>query len=181
VRIIAHELGLDVDLVDTSNDAGQAALRALNPVWKVPAAKIDGIDLFDSAVISRYLLRKHGPGPLAPFDPSDIAGQNLATVVDGALDGLINVFYLGREGIGSEQAPYMRKQQDRAASAFGWLEERIDHFATEPLSLPSIALLTAIDWVNFRRPYPIERHHGLLEWSASAGSRPSLHETAPGT
>jgi glutathione S-transferase len=42
VRIVAHELGVSVARTDTADAPGQAALRAFNPLWKVPAARLDG-------------------------------------------------------------------------------------------------------------------------------------------
>ena len=40
VRVVTLELGLPLTWVDTFTDAGQAALRARSPVWKVPVVEI---------------------------------------------------------------------------------------------------------------------------------------------
>ena len=67
VRIVAQELGLEVERIDTVSDEGQAALREVTPIWKVPTAVVGDQPLFDSAVITQHLLRHHGPGPLRPL------------------------------------------------------------------------------------------------------------------
>jgi glutathione S-transferase len=124
VRIVALELGLAHELIDTSTEKGLEALKAITPIWKVPVAEVDGVPVFDSAVINEMLLRLHGPGPIARPDPHDIILRNVVTVIDGALDSLINSFYLAKDGVTAEQASYLQKHQDRAASAMKWLEGR---------------------------------------------------------
>lgn len=182
VRIVAHELGLDHELVDTSNEAGYAALRAVTPIWKIPVAEIDGVPVFDSDVINEALLRMYGPSPLAAHDPGDVAVRNVITVIDGALDSLINCFYLARDGVTAEAAGYLQKHHDRAASAMIWLEARINDdylTATKVFGLPEIALCTALGWMRFRSTYAIERHPTLLRCFERHGERASLAATQP--
>jgi glutathione S-transferase len=177
VRIVAHELGLAHELIDASTEAGLAALRALTPIWKMPVAELDGVAVFDSAAINEALLRTHGHGPLAVPDPGDLAQRNVITVIDGALDSLINCLYLGRDGVTAEQAPYLQKHRDRAASALTWLEPRID--PANRFGLVEIALCTALGWMRFRNMYPIERHPTLLRCFERHSERPSLAATQP--
>ena len=51
VRIVAAELDVAYDLINTAHDDGQAQLRAVSPIWKVPVAELDGQTLFDSQII----------------------------------------------------------------------------------------------------------------------------------
>lgn len=183
VRIVAHELGLELDWVDTTTEAGQAKLREVTPLWKVPTLLLDGEPVFDSAIIVRTLLQQAGPGPFVVPDPSDFATQNLITVIDGALDSLINTFYLVvQNGVSPDSAVYLKKQQERAAAALRWLDARVrgDQLGPQPgFGLPELALLTAIDWMRLRNAYPIERHENLLRCAAPHASRPSVLTTAP--
>jgi glutathione S-transferase len=182
VRIVAHELKLTHELIDTTTKDGLAALKALTPIWKVPVAELDGVPVFDSAVINEMLLRLHGPGPLALHDPHDVILRNVITVIDGALDSLINCLYLGRDGITPEDATYLQKHQDRAASAMAWLEGRaLDGWLTPTKSfgLAEIALCTALGWMRFRDTYAIERHPALLRCFEQHSERPSLAATQP--
>ncbi|MFO7567425.1 MAG: glutathione S-transferase family protein [Enhygromyxa sp.] len=182
VRIVAHELGLEHELIDTATEDGLAALQALTPIWKVPVVELDNVPVFDSAVINETLLRLHGPGPLAPPDPHDLILRNVITVIDGALDSLINCFYLNRDGVDAEQAPYLQKHQDRAASAMAWLDERAKDgwlSPTKSFGLAEIALCTALGWMRFRDTYAIDRHPALLRCFEEHEQRPSLAATQP--
>ncbi len=182
VRIVALELGLEHELVDTASEAGLATLRAVTPIWKVPVAELDGATVFDSAVINAALMRAHGPGPLADHDPSDPSTRNLLTVIDGALDSLINCFYLGKDGVGAEAASYLQKHQDRAASAMAWLAQRVDEGWLSPakrFNLVEIALVTTIGWMQFRRTYAVERHPELLRCYERHATRASVAATRP--
>lgn len=179
---MALELGLDVAWVDTTSDAGQAALRSLNPVWKVPAARLDGQIVLDSAWICRELIRRHGPGPLAPPESWGVEVSNAMAVIDGALDALINSFYLAKDGVGATGVAYLQKQHQRAHSSLGWLEERVRGpwvTGTQQFGLPEIALVSALDWMEFREVYEVQQHPALAACLAHHRERPSLSATSP--
>jgi glutathione S-transferase len=125
VRIVCEELGLPFDQVDSTPPEGQAELRKRNPIWKVPAAEVDGQLVLDSHVITELLLDRYGGGKLAPLPFDDLEARNAITVIDGALDALINTFYLEKEGVTFEQAPYLKKQRERAANALSWLDQNV--------------------------------------------------------
>lgn len=182
VRIVAAELGLPLDLVDTATDAGQAAMRAVNPVWKVPALQIDDRTILDSRAITEHLMRHHGPGPLRPHDPADMEDSNLRLVIDGVLDALINCFYLGKDGVTPASSSYVAKQQERAAHAMHWLESQVERrwpAGDSSLGLAEIGLCTTVEWMRFRETYPVDRHPGLSRVAARHAERASMASTHP--
>ena len=182
VRILLHEFGLDYQLVNTAEETGQARLREQNPVWKVPTARIGDVVLFDSVAISRYLLERFGPGELAVHADSDTNVSACSTVVDGALDALINVFYLAKEGVERGSVPYLQKQYDRAAACLRWLEARVQGpWLSEraQLGLPEIGLITALEWMQFRNAYPVADHPRLVHFLAQHRERESISSTMP--
>lgn len=190
VRVVAAELGVPCELVDTATDDGQALLRERSPIRKVPVAELPGGALvYDSHAITEALLASHGPGPLRAFDPLELEARNTLGVIDAALDSLVNVFYLGRDGIGAEQSSYVVKQRERATASFAWLEGRLDDVWLSPpapatgkhsLSLVEIALVTTIGWVRFRDTYPIDQSFpGLARCFAHHDARPSFAATRP--
>jgi glutathione S-transferase len=182
VRIVADELGLPVEQIDTTPAEGQAELRKRSPIWKVPAAEIDGQLIFDSHVITEVLLERFGRGKLAPLAVDDIEARNAINVIDGALDALINAFYLGKDGVTPEQAPYLKKQGERAAASLSWLEQSVhEPFVTsrKQLGLPEIALGTALGWMRLRNVYDIEQHQRLMRCFEELEKRPSFHATQP--
>lgn len=182
VRVLAHELGVDQELVDTTTDAGQAELRARNPLWKVPSAELDGQLIFDSRVISRRLAEAQAPtGAIGPLAAADVEAENLTTVIDGTLDALINCFYLGRDGVSPADASYLQKQQDRAAASMAWIEARV---ASRPggagdFGLVEIALCTTAEWMSFRQTYAVEGHPAIAALAARHRERPSMVATRP--
>jgi glutathione S-transferase len=182
VRVVATELGLPFELIDTATDAGQATLRDKSPIWKVPAAEIDGVLVFDSHPITELLLARAGRGSLAPWRSDDVEARNALNVVDGALDALINVFYLRKEGVDVEQVPYLKKQKARARATLSWLESNVhEPFVTSrrELGLPEIALGTALAWMRFRDAHPIADHPRLLRCLELLEQRPSFADTQP--
>jgi len=182
VRVVALELGLPIELVDASTDAGQAALRAVSPIWKMPVVEIDGELIWDSHAIIDYLMERHGHGPLRPVT-APWRESNLQHAIDGALDAAINVFYLTRDRVDVSQIPYMVKQQQRVAHAMTWLagELRAHHFTDDPrLGLTELALVTALDWMRLRAAYPVADSPALTAFLAHHAPRPSLTATLPG-
>jgi glutathione S-transferase len=183
VSVVAHELGLAYQLVDTFTEAGQAELRERSPIWKVPAAELDGELVYDSHLITELLLARHGHGKLAPLPLDAVAERNTIAVIDGALDALINCFYLAREGVTPDAVPYVAKQQQRAAASLAWLEQRIDDAGwlspARTLGLPEIALVTTIGWIRFRNTAPLERYPKLVAASERFETRESFARTRP--
>ncbi len=181
-RIVAHELDVEVQLVNTADEPGQSQMRAISPIWKVPTATVGELHLFDSHTICEYLLHNRGPGPLARFSADNVHERNLIGVIDGALDALINGMYLGRDGVHSDASSYLRKQKERATSAMAWLET----WATGPwlsqveqLGLPEIALVTTLEWMVFRDAYDVSRNPKLVELANHWRDRDSFAATRP--
>lgn len=186
VRIVAAELGVGFDLVNTATEEGQAALRQVTPIWKVPTAVVDDVTLFDSRVIIDYLIERHGWGPLRAPDGSDEKDrwrqQNLRNVIDGALDSGINLFYFERDGIDLTATSYFQRQQGRIRSALAWLEGELRgaHFTEGgPLGLAEIALVSALDWFTFRKRYDVDAHPGLVAFRNAHAHRDSIQSTYP--
>jgi glutathione S-transferase len=182
VRALALELGLGHTLVDTASEEGQARLREVSPIWKIPVIELDGELVYDSVVIDELLVHRFGAGSLVAPGPDDVELRNRMTVLDGALDSLINCFYLGRDGVTPATAAYLQKHQDRAKSAMTWLDARIDEGWLTPskqFGLAEIALVSALGWMRLRETYPIERHPALLAAFEQHDERPSLASTRP--
>lgn len=184
VRIVAHELGIDVRLVDTFAPEGDAALRAASPIWKVPVARLPGDEavVLDSHAIIDVLLHRLGPGPFSPIAIDDVAARNVLAVADGALDSLINAFYLRRDGVEPSAARYLDKQVARAHSALAWLEARAGAGpdVTGPLSLTDVAIATALDWMRFRATASLDALPRLAVLLDRCNARPSFATTRPG-
>jgi glutathione S-transferase len=180
VRIVAAEAGVPVELVNTAPDEGQAALRRVSPVWKVPVAEVGGRVLLDSRVIVEWITTFHGWGGLAP--PRDRwADANLVNTIDGALESAIQLFYLRRDGVDTTNLPFAQKNRDRIAAIFGWLGGELDagRLGGEP-GLAEVSLACTLDWMEFRDAYPVASLGGRFDRvRAAMAARASVASTKP--
>jgi glutathione S-transferase len=174
VRVVAAEVGQAYDRIDTATDAGMARLREVSPIRKVPVAVVEDRTIFDSRAIIDWLVATHGWGELAA--PRDAWREhNLVNAIDAALDAVIQLFYLRRDGVAIDGTPYAQRQLDRADAIFAWLAPQL---RTDALGLPEISLVCGLDWMDFRNTYPTERanaEHVRSAWR----DRPSLATTRP--
>lgn len=174
VRIAFVEAKTPYELIETVSPEGQARLREVSPLWKVPVLRHGDLVLSDSHVILEYL-ESRSAVPSSLVRPRSIEQKSLLAVVDGMLDSLIQRFYLLKDGVG-EDVPYQKKQVDRASSV-------LTSLAVPPLSsgLGPEALYwgTALAWIRFRAAYPLERHPELLRWLDELEERPSFRKTVP--
>ncbi|MEN9581561.1 MAG: hypothetical protein RJA70_4570, partial [Pseudomonadota bacterium] len=162
VRILLEALGLPFDWVDTMTEEGQRLLRERSPVFKVPILEFEGQLLFDSHAICAFLSHRYPDSGVATPLITDLESQNFLSVVDTALDSLIQRFYLLRDG-SSPDLLYAQRQTERAGSAFVYLEARLPILGSG-LDALSLALGTALDWIRLRDAYDLSRHPELLEW-----------------
>jgi glutathione S-transferase len=181
VRVVAAEVGEPIDRIDTAPDAGQAQLREVSPIRKVPVAVIDGRTIYDSRAIIDWLVTTRGYGTFAP--PADRWREsNLVNAIDGALDSIIQLFYLRRDGVAIEGSPYQARQIERADAIFRWLATEL---ATDGRSfgggfgLAELSLIAALDWMDFRQTYPTVGLTALAPLRAAWNDRPSIAATRP--
>ena len=181
VRVVAEEIGEPVERIDTAPDAGQAQLREVSPIRKVPVAIVDGRTIFDSRVIIDYLTTTRGWGPIAP--PHDRwREQNLLNAIDAALDAVISLFYLRRDGVAVDGTPFATRQLERADAIFTWLGTQLAPDRRgfgAGLGLPEITLVCALDWMDFRQSYDTKRAAGLARVRETWSTRPSMAATRP--
>jgi glutathione S-transferase len=180
VRIVADEVGQPIELINTAPDAGQAKLREVSPIRKVPAAAIDGRTIYDSHVIIDWLVTTRGWHDLAPpRDPWRSA--NILNAIDSALDSIVQLFYLRRDGVAIDGTPFATRQLERTEAIFAWLAPQLtkNHTFEGAFGLPEIALITTLDWMEFRDQYPKERMTAFDALRAVFRERASLAATRP--
>ena len=176
VRVVAQEVGVPIETIDTATEAGMAELRGLSPIRKVPVAIIDGATLFDSRAIIERLTATHGSGELA--QPADRwRDGNLINAIDAALDSVIQLFYLRRDGVAIDGTPYAARQLERTDAIFTWLGAQPE-LGTR-FGLPELSLICALDWMDFRQTYPTERAQGVARVRTAWADRASLVATKP--
>ena len=183
VAVVAAELGVTFERINTAGDDGQAVLREVSPIRKVPVAVVDARTIYDSRVINQYLITTRGWRELAPpRDPWE--QENTINAIDAALDAAIQLFYLRRDGVAIDGTPYAERQLARIDAICFWLAERVDRerglfTSSGGFGLAELALITTLDWMDFRKTYPTERAAGVLSVREQWRSRATLAATMP--
>src|ERR1044071_6722567 len=173
-RAGAADPGEPIEGIDTATEAGQAVLREVSPIRKVPVAVVDGRTLFDSRVIVEWLTTTRGHGGLTP--PRDRRDErNIVNAVDEALGSLIQLFYLRRDGIAIDGNAFAERQLGRVEAILAWLPGQL----TGGFGLAEVSVICALDWMDFRQTYPTERAAGLGATRDAWRDRPSVAETRP--
>lgn len=174
VRVVAQEIGEPIELVNTAPDDGQAKLREVSPIRKVPVAVFGDRTIYDSRAIIDWLVTTRGWGQVAPArDRWD--EQNVLNALDGALDAVISLFYLRRDGIAIDGTPFAARQLERAGAIFAWVAPKL---STESFGLAEITAIAALDWMDFRQTYDTQAT-GLARVREAWASRPSINATRP--
>ena len=183
VRFLCNEVGLKFDLIDSLTEAGQAAMREKNPIWKVPCAEIDEMVIWDSHTIIQYLTEKFpgNPGLLRnPQGAERWREANLVSAADGCVESAINVFYLRKDGVKTDEVAYLIKQRARVESILTWLKSQLkgNYFTVEPkIGLSELTLYCILDWLRFREMYPVNADPVLKGYLDFHGSHPSFVAT----
>lgn len=184
VRVVGRELGHALEWVDTSTPEGQASLQRLSPLRKVPVLEVGGVGVLDSHAICDLLLAQAGGcGELRrPRAATQIAEGNVINAIDGALESAIRGFYFRRDGVDSEAIPYMRGERERVVRTLAWLDGQVRGAwctADDGFGLAELAMVTTLEWMQFRAVARLEGYANLLALMAAHAQRPSLVETRP--
>lgn len=101
LRVVALELGLALETVETSPMDDGAELHAANPLGKVPVLIADdGMAIFDSRVIAGYLLSlAPGNALLAADGPAYWQALTTEALADGILDAAIVLRFNAAQGV----------------------------------------------------------------------------------
>lgn len=189
VRVVAIELGLmdRIELVEIKVAPGMENLvyaGSVNPLRRVPAMQLpDGSTLVDSALICQYLDELAG-NRLIPAD-GDRRWHvlNANAVATGMTEAAVQLRYESflrpephRWAIWSEDLT------DKIRSALDWFEARAGDGSVEPpLDLGMVALVCALEYLDFRHPALGWRdvHPRLAAELPMLSARESFVSTAP--
>jgi glutathione S-transferase len=176
VRVVAIEIDEPIELVNTAPDEGQAKLREVSPIRKVPVAIVDGgRTIYDSRAIIDWMTMTRGWGTVAR--PRDKWNElNLVNAIDGALESIISLFYLRRDGVAIDGTPFATRQIERAEAIFAWVGPQL---RTDTFGVPEISMCAALDWMDFRRSYDTQRATAVAHIRAAWAERPSMIATRP--
>ncbi|WP_346948471.1 glutathione S-transferase family protein [Dyella sp.] len=183
VLVAAHETGLagqlDVIHHETSPTRRNEAVYAVNPLGKVPVLLLDdGEVLFDSGVICEYLDGLHGGPKLIPMHTAARYGVlRMQALAQGIADaGIAARWDIERRPEALRWPVLVDAYRGKIAATCDYLEREIDEGAVD---LGTIALATALSWIEFREVYDFRAGRPrLAAWYERFSSRPSMQATA---
>lgn len=177
VRVLLRELGLPgIDEAQALPLEDPPALRAANPLGKVPALLLDdGSALYDSRVICAWLLARAGVGS----DPDrHWSMQRRAALAEGGIDASV-AMVLEKRRPHEQQSPYWlarwREAIERSlnvlAGELGEMGDGIDAIGLAALLAHLLHRHPDLDWRD--------RQPALAAWYDAFAQRPSMRATEP--
>ncbi|MCH9683407.1 MAG: glutathione S-transferase family protein [Deltaproteobacteria bacterium] len=193
VRVLAHELNLDIDIEEVMygpqgfGGEQRDQFLALNPNGKVPVLRHGDMVLWESNAIMWYLAELHGDNPLWPSDRRERAQIAMwqvwqAAHVTPAADGL---FYENRvKPMFLKQDPDSSQVEQHTQSFHRWMAvmehylENADYLALGRFTCADISISAALMQAESSR-MPIGDHPRVQAWLERVQARPSWVETEP--
>ncbi|MBC3765169.1 glutathione S-transferase family protein [Neptunicella marina] len=145
-----------------------------NPAMKIPMIEDDGVMIYDSRVIFRYLSEKFHRQSLSWEQ------ENILTLIDSANDSFVQLMLLKRSDIDTnEDKLYFRLQHERINATLTHLNQFIEQQALKLWGYPEICLYCLLDWVQFRQLHSLQGLHTLLDFMESHQNRIEVTATDP--
>jgi glutathione S-transferase len=186
VRVTAMETGLDkkIDMVNVTLTpvAPNADVDKHNPIGKIPALSVKGMDLFDSPVICEYLDNQHKRRKLLPRKGRDRwVALRLQAMGDGLLDAAILTRY--ESSLRPEDkrwGDWVSGQMKKVDGVLAQLEAEAKSLKGKP-TIGTISVGCALGYLDFRFADHDWRgkHPKLAKWYATFSKLPSMKATAP--
>ena len=186
VRVVALESGLDKKIepvnVALTPVMPNADVDKHNPIGKIPALSVKGMDLFDSPVICEYLDSQHKRRKLVPRKGRD---RWMALRQQAMGDGLLDAALLARYE--SFLRPEEKRWPDWTKGQMKKIDGVLDQLEAEAKSLkgkPGIGTITiacALSYLDFRFAGHDWRgkRPKLAKWFATFSKLPSMKATVP--
>ncbi len=186
VRITALETGLDkkIEMVNVvlTPVAPNADVDKHNPIGKIPALSVKGMDLFDSPVICEYLDSQHKGRRLLPRKGRDRwVALRLQAMGDGLLDAALLARYEGfLRPEDKRWGDWIKGQMKKIDGVLDQLEAEAKSLKGK-LTLGTISVICALGYLDYRFPNHDWRgkHPKLGKWFASMSKHSSVKSTVP--
>ncbi len=186
VVVLLHELdktdAVLLETVTTTAFASDEALKAANPLGKLPALqRDDGVTLYDSRVITGYL-DAHFDGGMYPQGSGRWENLTLEATGDGIMDASVSMSYEKRLRPENEQSDgWVEAQWGKVSRTLDVLNARWMSHLSGPLSMAHISVGCALSYLDFRHDARNWRdgNDALAAWHRDFDSRASMQATQP--
>lgn len=154
-------------------EAGFDTSARLSPSMKVPFLQTDKQLLSDSSTILRFIREQQGKPFLAQLQHHD-----LFCLISTLMDSAINLFYLEKEGIDSQQSSYLQRQQQRVEAGLYHLEE-ICPADADLFNDAQLRLGIFLAWGQFRQRFSLASRPKLQSFLTQCDSDAHFIATKP--
>ena len=186
VRLVVAMKGIaeKVEFIDPQAGAERnAALRAANPLQKIPAARLeDGTLFFDSHVICEHLDQLGTSTRLFPAPGVErVKSLTLASLADGIMEAAVLIVYEGRfRPEEKRHQEWIDRQQGKIDAGLGYLETNIPDWKGHP-DYGHITLACALGFLDDRQAGRWRaKNPGLVAWLGRFEKAvPAFAATAP--
>ncbi len=144
VRILCHELGLEVEEVDIGN-AGTSEAFGGNPLMQVPVLVDGERAVWSSHDICRYLVERQGADPLG-IESLDWQRRNLVSVIHGVMSAEVRLILAERCGMDTTGGVF-DKARETLRRGLAWIDERIE--GEVGLTYPAVCAVAMWDHLLF--------------------------------
>jgi len=186
VRVLALETKIDkkIEMINVALTPIQpnADVDKHNPIGKIPALSVKGMDLFDSPVICEYLDSQHKGRKLFPRKGRDrwVALRQQA-MADGLLDAALLARYEGALRPEEKRWPeWSQGQTKKISGVLAQLEAEVKSLKGR-LTIGTISVVCALGYLDLRFADMGWRDKcpKLGKWLAQTSKLPSIKATAP--
>lgn len=186
VRVVAMETRLDRNMemvnVTVSPVVPNDDVVKHNPVGKVPALSVKGMELFDSPVICEYLDSQHRGRKLLPRKGRERwVALRLQAMADGLLDAAILTRYEGALRPEDKRWPdWTKGQTKKMEDVLAQLEAEANSLKGKP-TIGTISVACALGYLDFRFAAMDWRakHPKLAKWFNSTAETAAMKATQP--
>src|SRR5690349_22077773 len=155
VRVLALETRLDkkIDMINVALTpvAANADVDKHNPIGKIPALSVKGMDLFDSPVICEYLDQQHKGRKLLPRKGRDRwVALRLQAMGDGLLDAALLARYEGfLRPEDKRWSDWTKGQMKKVHGALAEIEKLSAGFG-DRIDIGTVSIACALGYMDFR-------------------------------
>ena len=174
IRMLLEGVDYQFNNINVYDNKQREEFSAISPLRKLPVLADGNTSIFDSHVIAEYIRKKR------QWPETTIEQHNLISAIDAVTDSLIVVFMSKRSGIEVSKDKLLFKLQfERLPVTLNWLNEQSKGGIFGAWNLATIALISMIDWVNFRELYDLSDYPALVRAANQHNDKAILKSTLP--
>lgn len=174
IRMLLHGRDFVFSPLNVYNDEDRADYAKLTPLRKLPILVDGDTTIYDSHVITSYLIEK--------FDLPTLSYEqhNLISGIDAVTDSLVVLFMAKSSGIDpNEDRMVFNLQHERLPDCLNWLSEQAKLGAFNDWDYASMCLVIMLDWIAFRDMWDVSAYGELHKVRDRFAGQPEVGPTMP--